>query len=89
MHRLGPGARGDLEQPLLVEVALGRRPRPDEVRLVGDADVQRAAVGLGVDGDGADPELAQGPEDADGDLAAVRHEDFREDGHRRAYSPCA
>jgi len=33
--------------------------------------MQRAAVDLGVDGDGPDAELAQRPEDADGDLAAV------------------
>ena len=34
-----PGARRRLEQPLLIEVALGRRARPDQVGLVGRGNV--------------------------------------------------
>ena len=33
-----------------------------------------------VDGDGLGAELVHGPDHADGDLAAVRHEDAREHG---------
>jgi hypothetical protein len=44
----------------------------------------RAPVDIGVDGDGPDPELPQGAEDPDRDLAAVRDQDFPEHG---PYSP--
>ena len=88
MHRLRSGPARNLEQSLLVEVALGGRPGADQVRLVGRGDVEGAPVGLGIDGDGGDPELAQGAEDADGNLAAIGHENFRE-GRHGPYSPCA
>jgi hypothetical protein len=64
------------------EVALGRRRRPQEVRLVGVRDVQRGAIALGIDADRADPELAQRAEDADRDLPPVGDENLVE--HRRA-----
>ncbi len=41
----------------------------------------RAAVDLGVDGDGRDPELAQSAKDANRDLPAVGDQDFRELSH--------
>jgi hypothetical protein len=83
--RSGPPSR--LENARLVEVALGRRAGPQEEGLVGLRDVERAPVGLGVHGDGADPELAQGAEDANRDLAPVGDEDFAEDGHDRRILP--
>ena len=86
MNRFGPGARGRLEHPFLAEVALGRRPWPNQVRLVCGSSVQRAAVGLRVHSDGSDPELPQGAKDANGDLTAVGNEDFREHGHSRIFS---
>ena len=49
-----PLARAASMIALDVQVALGRRARPDQAGLVGAAHVQRAAIGLGVDGDGAD-----------------------------------
>ena len=39
---------------------------------------RRVAVGIGVDGDRADAQLAQGAEDPEGDLAPVRDQDFGE-----------
>ena len=81
MNRLGAGTPRRLEQPLDDEIALGGGWRADEVRLVGDAGVQSAAVGLGVDGNRPDAELAERAEDAHGDLAPVRHEHARERGH--------
>ena len=53
--------------------------------LVGEAHVERARVGLGVDGDGLDAELAAGAQDAQRDLAAVGDEDLLE--HRRRPAP--
>ena len=82
VDRLGAGALGRVEDPLDVQVALRRRARADEVRLVRRPHVQRAAVGLRVHGDRADAELAQRPEDANRDLAAIRDEDVAEEGCR-------
>ena len=81
MNSFGTGPGGSLEQSLPVEVALGRRPGPDQVRLVRGGQMQRGTVGLRIDGDGSDSELAEGAEDADRDLTAVGDEDFREHGH--------
>ncbi len=86
MERLGAGALGGIQDPLLVEIAIRRSARADEIRLVGEAGVQRSAVGLGVHGDRRDPELAKRSEDADCDLAAICNEDFREVAPSRAYS---
>ena len=71
-----------------VEVALARGGRADADGLVGESHVQRFAVGLGVDGDGLDAELAAGADDAQGDLAAIGDQDFLEqwqqaEGRRR------
>jgi len=49
--------------------------------------MQRATVGLRIDGDGSDSELAEGAEDADRDLTAVGDQDFREHAHSRLFSP--
>ena len=87
MDRFGAGFPRGLEHALLVEVALGRSAGAEQVRLVGEGDVERAAVRLRVDGDGADTELAQRAEDADGDLAAVGNQHFPEGRHVRRILP--
>ena len=89
VDRLGAGALGRVEHALLVQVALGRRAGPEQVRLVRGGDVQRAPVGLRVDGDGGDLELAQRAEDADGDLPAIGDQDLGERRHEGAFSPLA
>ena len=61
-----------------VEVALGRGLAAEGVGLVGQADVERVAVELGVHGDGRDAELPAGPDDPDGDLAPVGDQDLGE-----------
>ncbi len=45
---------------------------------VGHLDVQRLAIGVGIDGDRLDAHLARGLDDAAGDLAAIGNEDFLE-----------
>ena len=65
------------ENALLAEVAVLRRGRTDADALVGEGDMQAVAVGLGVDGDGGNAHLLAGADDADGDLAAVRNQNFR------------
>ena len=47
---------------------------PIALRPVGQADVQGVGVGVGVNRDRRDAQLATGADDADGDLAAVRDE---------------
>ena len=71
VHGLGARLADHLQQPRDVQVALGRRPRAEQVRLVGVLHEQRVAVHLAVDGHRGDAHLAQGAEDADGDLAPV------------------
>lgn len=48
------------------------------VRLVGHLDVQAVLVGIGVDGDGADTELARSADNTARDLSTVRDQDLLE-----------
>ena len=73
---VGPALLDGVEDGLGVQVALGRRLAAEGVRLVGHPDVQGFAVEVGVDGDGGDAHLAAGPDDTDGDFAAVGDEDL-------------
>ena len=71
MDRLGAVFLGGVENPVDPQVAFGGRRGADVLRLVGHADVQRCAVGIGIDGHRSDAHFAQGADDADGDLAPV------------------
>ncbi len=68
-----------VHQGARVEVA-GQRVRADAVGFVGALDVQRVAIGLGVDGHRADAHLGAGAHDADGNLAAVGDQDLLDHG---------
>src|SRR5262249_29605361 len=81
---LGRRAHRGLEQLVDDEVALCRRRAAERVRLVCIGHVRRVPVGVRVHSNGADSELSQGPEDAQGDLAPVRDQDF---GEHTPYSP--
>ena len=78
MNGCGTGTLSRVDQLLHDEVALGRRRTAERVGLVGVRDVRRAPVGVGIDRDGADSELAQRPEDADRNLATVGDQNLRE-----------
>ena len=78
VHAVGARLLDDLEDPLGVEVALGRGLAAEGVGLVGQADVQRVAVELGVHGHRGDAQLLAGADDPDGDLAPVGDEDLGE-----------
>src|SRR5580704_17423828 len=54
-----------------VEVAFAAAGRADADGFVGEADVERVAVGLGVDGDGFDAEFTAGGEDTQGDFPTI------------------
>ena len=68
----GDAGRDDRGDP---QVALRGRRRADADGLVGEPHVGGVGVGGRVDGDGLGPELVDRPDDANGDLAAIRHED--------------
>ena len=63
--------RDDLHDPIDREVGGRREGGSDPEGLVRHLHVQGIAVGVGVDGDRGDPEVATRPGDPDGDLAAV------------------
>ena len=73
---VGAGVGGDRDDLGDVEVGLGRGRAAEGVGLVGEADEERVAVGVGVDRDGADAGVLAGADDADGDLAAVGDQDL-------------
>src|SRR5665647_2083882 len=66
-----------------LEVRLARRRRPDADIVVGKADVERLAIGFGVDGNRLDVELAARADDSERDLAAIGDQDFLE--HQLVY----
>ncbi len=55
MHGLGPGVAACLHDAVDDEIGLGGRCGPDIDGLVRHLDVQRVAVGVGIDRDGLDP----------------------------------
>ena len=78
MYRLGAGTARDLHDLLGGEVRLGRRAAAQHVRLVRVVHVRRAAIGVGIDRNRTNAELAERPEDADGDLAAIGDQNLGE-----------
>ena len=76
VHRVGPALLRDVDQPIDAQVAFTRRARPDRVRLVREADVQRRPIALGIDRDRRYAQLPTSPDDAHRDLAAIGDENF-------------
>ena len=74
MNRLRARASRAVDELYAVEITPRRCRRPDVERFVGHLDVQRVAVGVGIDRDRRDPHLARRADDAHRDLAAVRDE---------------
>ena len=83
MHRLGAAAARRVEDRRDVQIALPRRRGPDRPCLVGELDMQRVAVGLGIDRDGRDPEPPRGADHPAGDFAAIGDQDLAEQAHIR------
>ena len=74
VDRVAAGDLGGGQDVRDVQVRVARRRRADADRLVGQVDGQRVGVGRRVDGHGRDAQLARCADDADGDLAAVGHQ---------------
>src|SRR5215210_5646096 len=81
VYRVGALLLRDLDQFLHVQVALAGARGTDVDGLVGEADVQSVFVGVRVDGDRGDAQLAAGADDAHGDLTTVRHENLLQPRH--------
>ena len=78
MNRVGAGDLGRAQHGRHVQIAVGAARRSDADVFVREADVQGVFVGLRVDRDGLDAELAAGADDAQRDLPAVSDQDFLE-----------
>jgi len=76
----GLGARRDRggDDRIGIEIALRDHRRADADRFVGEIDMRRETVGLRIDGDGSDAHEPERANDAAGDLAAIRNQDFLE-----------
>ena len=81
MDRVDTRLGSDLEDLLRHQVRLVGGCGPDQVRLVGEADVGRVAIGLGVDGDGAHAQFLAGADDPQRDLTSVGDQDGVEHEH--------
>jgi len=78
MDRVRARDLGGRDETRDVQVAVAARRPPDADVVIGEADVQALAVGLGVHRDRRDPELLACPDDPQGDLPAVRDQHFLE-----------
>src|SRR5207247_10236343 len=78
MYRLGARLAGRGEDSLDAQVRLARRRRAEQHRVIRVLHVGRVAIGLGVDGDGAQSQRAAAAEDATRDLPAIGDEDGAE-----------
>ncbi len=74
MDGVASGRLGRSDDVRDAEVALRGGRRADAHGVVGELDVERVAVGGRVHGHRLDPELAEGADHADGDLAPIRDE---------------
>ena len=81
MDGLGVGDFGGADDGRDVEVTQAGGGGADANRLIGQLDVFRLAVGLGVDNDRANSQVATGALDAQGDFAAVGNQNLLKHGH--------
>ena len=78
MHGLCAGRSRRTDDRFDRQIALGRRCGPDAYAVIGKRRVQRLRIGVGIDSDRLDAHLTARADHADGDLAAVGDQDFRE-----------
>ncbi len=71
VHAVGARRLGDRNQFVDTQITFGGRRRANVMRFVTEAHMQRAGIGLRIDGDGAQSEALGRAGDAAGDLAAV------------------
>src|SRR6266478_5344415 len=81
MHALRTRPAGRVDQLVGGEVALGRRRRPDQDRLIADSGVESPGVGLRIHGDRAHAEPCRRTRNTNRDLATIGDQDRREHGY--------
>ena len=86
---IGAGRLGRGQQLVHAQVAVGRGVATQRIGHGGLAHMQGARVGVGMHGDGVQPQAVGGGDHAAGDLAAVGNEDFLHDAEvsREAQRP--
>ena len=80
MHRIGAAGTAGFDNFVHRQIRLGGRRRAYRYRLVRHADMQRMAVGLGIDRHGFDAHAAGSLDDAAGDLAAIGNQYLAKQG---------
>ena len=78
MHGFRAGVAAGLHDAVDHEIGLRRGRRADMDGLVRHLDVERVAVGIGIDGDGLDAHAPRRLDDAAGDFAAIGDQNFLE-----------
>ncbi len=78
MNRIDIADLRRADDPIDLQITLAARRLADADRFVGQLDVQRIDVRLGIDRDRPDPEFFAGANDAQRDLAAIGDQDFAE-----------
>jgi hypothetical protein len=76
MDGVGAGDLGGGDDARDVEIRFPRGRGPDADVVVGEADVERFAIGFGVDGDRLDTQFAAGSYNAQRNFAAIRDQYF-------------
>ena len=71
MYRLGAALTNDVQHGVGVEIGLGGRLAAQGIGLIGESDVQRITVQLGVDSNSPHPEFLAGTNNSNGDFAPV------------------
>ena len=78
MHGLGAGFLAGSDNALAHQITFGCRRRADMHRLVGHFDMQRVAVGIGIDGNRRDAHAPGGLDNPAGNFAAIGNQNFLE-----------
>ena len=71
MNSLGTAPARGVDHPIDIEIAVASARRPEQHGFVGHGDVQGLAVGLGINGDGAQPHRPRRADNPAGNLAAI------------------
>ena len=78
MDGVRPDRAGRIENPVHVEVALGRRRRTDTDSFIRHANMKRCAVDIGIHGNRRDLHFPASADDPDSDLPTVGDENLAE-----------
>ena len=78
MDGVATRAARDVHELVDAKIAFARGSRTDGISLIGQADVERFAVGVAEDGDGLNAEFAAGADNAHRDLTAIGNQNFLE-----------